>query len=118
MSFSSFNSKNHLFSTQLLGAKGIAGNTGFKGEVGDRGFPGEKGNNRGATLAMFFRISVCGKPITAYKKMTVFQATSAPLAPLVIIPLLKERLGFLEAQACLDPRDQLGFLDQKDYKVA
>lgn len=118
MSFSSLNSQNHLFQTQLLGTKGITGNSGFKGELGDRGFPGEKGNKRGATLAMFFRISVCGKPITAYKKMAVFQATSAPLVPLVIIPLLKETLAFLEAQAYLDPRDQLGFLDQKAYKVA
>lgn len=42
----------------------------------------------------------------------------APLVPLVIILLLKEMLGFPGIQVYLDPRDQLGFLGQKDYKVA
>lgn len=40
-----------------------------------------------------------------------------PLVPLVIILSLKEMLGSPGIQDYLDPRDQLGFLDQKDYKV-
>lgn len=86
--------------------------------MGGRGFPGEKGNKRGAILAIFSEFSsVSGKPIHLIKYASVFQAMMAPLVLLVIILLLKEMLGFPGIQVYLDHRDQLGFPDQKDYKV-